>query len=141
MVDNKDLTVNFLPSPTWNRLGVNQAKIRNIPVDGWNSIPVQKEIIEKYINNSDSEIWDSFANIQTGMGEEIDEISKISQSEKIRISADKTKSEKLFFNCKNGENAFADVELIRSRKHRTYRVYDNAVSVECKRYLCRKNEI
>ena len=36
---------------------------------------------------------------------------KISQSEKIRISADKTKSEKLFFNCKNGENAFADVEL------------------------------
>ena len=47
MVDNKDLTVNFLPSPTWNRLGVNQAKIRNIPVDGWNSIPVQKEIIEK----------------------------------------------------------------------------------------------
>ena len=45
------------------------------------------------------------------MGEEIDEISKISQSEKIRISADKTKSEKLFFNCKNGENAFADVEL------------------------------
>ena len=48
MVDNKDLTVNFLPSPTWNRLGVNRAKIRNIPVDGWNSIPVQKEIIEKY---------------------------------------------------------------------------------------------
>ena len=47
MVDNKDLTVNFLPSPTWNRLGVNRAKIRNIPVDGWNSIPVQKEIIEK----------------------------------------------------------------------------------------------
>lgn len=46
MVDNKDLTVNFLPSPTWNRLGVNRAKIRNIPVDGWNSIPVQKEIIE-----------------------------------------------------------------------------------------------
>ena len=39
MVDNKDLTVNFLPSPTWNRLGVNRAKIRNIPVDGWNSIP------------------------------------------------------------------------------------------------------
>ena len=111
MVDNKDLTVNFLPSPTWNRLGVNQAKIRNIPVDGWNSIPVQKEIIEKYTNNSDSEIWDSFVNIQTGMGEEIYEISKISQSEKIRISADKTKSEKLFFNCKNGENAFADVEL------------------------------
>ena len=96
MVDNKDLTVNFLPSPTWNRLGVNRAKIRNIPVDGWNSIPVQKEMIEKYINNSDSEIWDSFANIQTGMGEEIDEISKISQSKKIRISADKTKSEKLF---------------------------------------------
>ena len=96
MVDNKDLTVNFLPSPTWNRLGVNRAKIRNIPVDGWNSIPVQKEIIEKYTNNSDSEIWDSFVNIQTGMGEEIDEISKISQSEKIRISAGKTKSEKLF---------------------------------------------
>ena len=68
MVDNKDLTVNFLPSPTWNRLGVNRAKIRNIPVDGWNSIPVQKEIIEKYINNSDSKIRDSFANIQTGMG-------------------------------------------------------------------------
>ena len=45
------------------------------------------------------------------MGEEIDEISKISQPEKIRISADKTKSEKLFFNSKNGENAFADVEL------------------------------
>ena len=64
MVDNKDLTVNFLPSPTWNRLGVNRAKIRNIPVDGWNSIPVQKEIIEKYTNNSDSKIWDSFANIQ-----------------------------------------------------------------------------
>ena len=111
MVDNKDLTVNFLPSPTWNRLGVNRAKIRNIPVDGWNSIPVQKEIIEKYTNISDSKIWDSFVNIQTGMGEEIDEISKISQPEKIRISADKTKSEKLFFNCKNGENAFADVEL------------------------------
>lgn len=111
MVDNKDLTVNFLPSPTWNRLGVNRAKIRNIPVDGWNSIPVQKEIIEKYTNISDSKIRDSFANIQTGMGEEIDEISKISQPEKIRISADKTKSEKLFFNCKNGENAFADVEL------------------------------
>ena len=93
MVDNKDLTVNFLPSPTWNRLGVNRAKIRNIPVDGWNSIPVQKEIIEKYTNISDSKIRDSFANIQTGMGEEIDEISKISQSEKIRISADKTKKE------------------------------------------------
>ena len=124
MVDNKDLTVNFLPSPTWNRLGVNRAKIRNIPVDGWNSIPVQKEIIEKYTNISDSKIWDSFVNIQTGMGEEIDEISKISQPEKIRISADKTKS-----------------ETLRSRKHTAYRVYDNAVSVECKRYLCRKNEI
>lgn len=45
-------------------------------------------------------IRDSFANIQTGMGEEIDEISKISQSEKIRISADKTKSEKLFLIAK-----------------------------------------
>ena len=56
MVDNKDLTVNFLPSPTWNRLGVNQAKIRSVPVDGWNSIPVQKEIIEKYTNISDSKI-------------------------------------------------------------------------------------
>ena len=134
MVDNKDLTVNFLPSPTWNRLGVNRAKVRNIPVDGWNSIPVQKEIIEKYTNISDSKIWDSFANIQTGMGEEIDEISKISQSEKIRISADKTKSEKLFFNCKNGENAFADVELYAPEN-------TDAVSVECKRYLCRKNEI
>ena len=41
MVDNKDLTVNFLPSPTWNRLGVNRAKIRSIPVDGWNSIPAE----------------------------------------------------------------------------------------------------
>ena len=87
MVDNKDLTVNFLPSPTWNRLGVNRAKIRNIPVDGWNSIPVQKEIIEKHINNSDSEIWDSFANIQTGMGEEIDEISKISEYRLIKQKA------------------------------------------------------
>ena len=75
------------------------------------------------------------------MGEEVDEISKISQPEKIRISADKTKSEKLFFNCKNGENAFADVELYAPRKHRAYRVYGNAVSVERKRYLCRKNEI
>ena len=87
MVDNKDLTVNFLPSPTWNRLGVNRAKIRNIPVDGWNSIPVQKEIIEKYINNSDSKIRDSFANIQTGMGEEIDEISKISEYRLIKQKA------------------------------------------------------
>lgn len=111
MVDNKDLTVNFLPSPTWNRLGVNQAKIQNVLVDGWNSVPVQKEIIKKYKNNSELPIWDSFANIKTGMGAEIDEISKISPSEKIRISADKTKSEKLFFDCKNGENAFADVEL------------------------------
>lgn len=92
-------------------IGSESGKIRNIPVDGWNSIPVQKEIIEKYTNISDSKIRDSFANIQTGMGEEVDEISKISQPEKIRISADKTKSEKLFFNCKNGENAFADVEL------------------------------
>lgn len=96
MVDNKDLTVNFLPSPTWNRLGVNQAKIRNIPFDGWNSIPVQKEIIEKYINNSDSEIWNSFANIQTGMGEEIDEISKISQSEKSEYRLIKQKAKSCF---------------------------------------------
>ena len=59
---------------------------------------LNQEIIEKYTNISDSKIRDSFANIQTGMGEEVDEISKISQPEKIRISADKTKSEKLFFN-------------------------------------------
>lgn len=32
MVDNKDLTVNFLPSPTWNRLGVNQAKSEIFPL-------------------------------------------------------------------------------------------------------------
>ncbi len=76
MVDNKDLTVNFLPSPTWNRLGVNRAKIRNIPLTVGTVFLFKKEIIEKYINNSDSEIWNSFANIQTGMGEEIDEISK-----------------------------------------------------------------
>lgn len=32
MVDNKDLTVNFLPSPTWNRLGVNRAKSEIFPL-------------------------------------------------------------------------------------------------------------
>ena len=53
MVDNKDLTVNFLPSPTWNRLGVNRPKIPNIPLDGWNTVPVKKEINEKYTNNTD----------------------------------------------------------------------------------------
>lgn len=100
MVDNKDLTVNFLPSPTWNRLGVNQAKIRNIPVDGWNSIPVQKEIIEKYTNISDSKIRDSFANIQTGMGEEVDEISKISQPEKSEYRLIKQKAKSCFLIAK-----------------------------------------
>lgn len=100
MVDNKDLTVNFLPSPTWNRLGVNRAKIRNIPVDGWNSIPVQKEIIEKYTNNSDSEIWDSFANIQTGMGEEIDEISKYHSLKKSEYRLIKQKAKSCFLIAK-----------------------------------------
>ena len=141
MVDNKDLTVNFLPSPTWNRLGVNRAKIRSIPVDGWNSIPVQKEIIEKYINNSDSEIWNSFANIQTGMGEEIDEISKYHSLKKSEYRLIKQKAKSCFFNCKNGENAFADVELYAPENTELTVFYDNAVSVECKRYLCRKNEI
>mgnify|MGYP007004998952 CR=1 FL=1 len=76
------------------------------------------------------------------MGEEIDEISKISQPEKIRITADKTKSEKaVFLIAKTVKTLFADVELYAPENTELTVFYDNAVSVECKRYLCRKNEI
>ena len=112
MGQNKELTVNVLPAATWNRLGVNQAVIPDVPVDNWTTIPVCKEEIrenrEKTENKAD---WDTFADIPTGMGAAIDEIAEKTPGAGIQINGTDIESKQIQFGCLDGGQAFQDVAI------------------------------
>ena len=63
-----EMTINKLPAPTWNRLGMNESRISNITIDAaWKA---QIQVSNAAITRENTEIdWNS---LNSGLGQDMD---------------------------------------------------------------------
>lgn len=103
-----NLKINRLPARTWNWLKMNEADLKQIEAGGTPTV-----VREGFVK---SDTWtEDFSSIETGMGEDMDRLSKAADTEVIRIrsgSAEDRRRAALHFVCEDGANSFQPVELL-----------------------------
>lgn len=103
-----DLRINRLPARTWNWLKMNEASLKQIEA-GESPTVVTEGVME-------ADTWrEDFSAIATGMGEDMDRLSKEANTEAIRIQSGPAEEEKraaLHFTCGDGAKSFQPVELL-----------------------------
>lgn len=103
-----DITINKLPARTWNWLKMNETSLKQI--EAGDSPTVITEGVEK------TEEWSGgFSAIDTGMGEDMDRLSKEAGTQAMRIQSGPAEEERraaLHFACGDGAKSFQPVELL-----------------------------
>lgn len=103
-----DIKINRLPARTWNWLKMNETNLKQI--EAGDSPTVKTEGFAK------AEAWnEDFSAIDTGMGKDMDRLSKMAGMEAIRIQSGPSEAGRhaaLHFVCNDGVNSFQPVELL-----------------------------
>ena len=89
MSQGLDMTVNSLPSRTWNWLKMNESKLKEIEAgDTWDVKEVAGESKEIACLTEDAaENQEVFSHIHTGMGPDMDRLGKMAGSQAIMIKS------------------------------------------------------
>ncbi len=119
MSQGLDMTVNSLPSRTWNWLKMNESKLKEIEAgDTWDVKEVAGESKEIACLTEDAaENQEVFSHIHTGMGPDMDRLGKMAGSQAIMIKSS-PKSEggsepvRLHFSCEDNKKSFQKVEIL-----------------------------
>lgn len=102
-----DLRINRLPVRTWNWLKMNETSLKQIEAGGTPTV-----VTEGFAK---PDMWsEDFSAIDTGMGEDMDILSKEACTDAIRIQSGPAEGEKraaLHFICADGAKSFQSVEL------------------------------
>ena len=119
MSQGLDMTVNSLPSRTWNWLKMNESKLKEIEAgDTWDVKEVAGESEEiAGLTKGTAENQEVFSHIHTGMGPDMDRLGKMAGSQAIMIKSS-PKSEggsepvRLHFSCEDNKKSFQKVEIL-----------------------------
>ena len=119
MSQGLDMTVNSLPSRTWNWLKMNESKLKEIEAgDTWDVKEVAGESEEiAGLTEGTAENQEVFSHIHTGMGPDMDRLGKMAGSQAIMIKSS-PKSEggsepvRLHFSCEDNKKSFQKVEIL-----------------------------
>ena len=100
-----NMSINKLPSPTWNWLNVNKVDLENVEFTSSNEaiIDVPSEIEFEKVNVS--------SDIKTGSGDDVDKISSIFETYKFTAYDKVTKPVYIDFNYKSDEKSFDSIYL------------------------------
>ncbi len=109
-----DMTVNSLPSRTWNWLKMNESKLKDIEAGDVCQVETVKTEVAKA---ADEHAEADFSNIPTGMGADMDRLDEMAGSSSIFIKSSektgtKTEPVRLHFSCKEGKKSFQKVEIL-----------------------------
>lgn len=109
-----DMTVNSLPSRTWNWLKMNESKLKDIEAGDVCQVETVKTEAAK---TADEHAEADFSNIPTGMGADMDRLGEMAGSSSIFIKSSektgtKTEPVRLHFSCKEGKKCFQKVEIL-----------------------------
>jgi Fe-S cluster assembly scaffold protein SufB len=72
-MEQKEITINRLPAPTWNYLRMNQVAVQNVRVEGSNE--VRESYAEGFQPDADGNIDSLYNGVVTGCGSEIDQVA------------------------------------------------------------------
>ncbi len=97
MSQGLDMTVNSLPSRTWNWLKMNESKLKEIEAgDTWDVKEVAGESEEiAGLTKGTAENQEVFSHIHTGMGPDMDRLGKMAGSQAIMIKSSPKSEEDL----------------------------------------------
>ncbi len=109
-----DMTVNSLPSRTWNWLKMNESKLKDIEAGDVCQVETVKNEAAKA---ADEQAEADFSDIPTGMGTDMDRLGEMAGSSSIFIKSSektgtKTEPVRLHFSCKEGKKSFQKVEIL-----------------------------
>ena len=109
-----DMTVNSLPSRTWNWLKMNESKLKDIEAGDVCQVETVKAETAK---TADEQAEADFSCIPTGMGADMDRLGEMAGSAPIFIKSSektgtKTEPVRLHFSCKEGKKSFQKVEIL-----------------------------
>ena len=76
-----EMTINKLPAPTWNRLGMNESRISNITIDAaWKA---QIQVSNAAITRENTEIdWNS---LNSGLGQDMDILGESIEADSFHV--------------------------------------------------------
>ncbi len=72
-MEQKEITINRLPAPTWNYLRMNQVGVQNVRINGSNEVRVEEA--EGFRGDKDGNVGNLYNAIVTGCGAEIDRVA------------------------------------------------------------------
>ncbi len=109
-----DMTVNSLPSRTWNWLKMNESKLKDIEAGDVCQVETVRAEAAK---TADEQAEADFSGIPTGMGADMDRLGEMAGSSPIFIKSSektgtKTEPVRLHFSCKEGKKSFQKVEIL-----------------------------
>ena len=119
-----DMTVNSLPSRTWNWLKMNESKLKDIETGDTCEVEKINGASENITGSSveAAEKKADFSDILTGMGRDMDLLGEKSGSVPIVIESSRaeavSKPVRLHFSCKDGKKEFSESRNFRKRRGR-----------------------
>ena len=88
-----EMTINKLPAPTWNRLGMNESRISNITIDAaWKA---QIQVSNAAITRENTEIdWNS---LNSGLGQDMDILGESIEADSFHVEKNAHENEPVVY--------------------------------------------
>ena len=95
-----EMTINKLPAPTWNRLGMNESRISNITIDAAQKAQIQVPNVA--ITRKGTEIdWNS---LNSGLGQDMDILGASIEADSFHVEKDTHENEPVVYRLQYQDN-------------------------------------